>query len=100
MLCGQIPVTAHINGSMVRNATEKHVSGEKTSSKHLLLPVVPDDGCGQHAREQPAKLSQSVQEWPVICFHIGVLQESNVSRYHRRAQKKQPLWLRASRESQ
>lgn len=40
----------------------------------LHLPVVSHDGGGQHTREQPAKLSQRVQEGTVVGLHVGALQ--------------------------
>lgn len=43
------------------------------SEAAFLLPVVSHDGGGQHAREQPTKLSQGVEEGPVVCLHVGAL---------------------------
>ena len=42
------------------------------------LPVVSDDRSGQHTCEQPTKLSQRVEEGPVVCFHIGALGKHNI----------------------
>lgn len=45
-----------------------------------LPPVVSDDRGWQHTGEQPTKLSQSVEEGPVVGFHTGVLEVTNKSR--------------------
>lgn len=47
----------------------------------FYLPVVSDDGSRQHTCEQPTKLSQSVKEGPVVCFHIGALGVNTICAY-------------------
>ena len=42
----------------------------------LSSPVVSDDGRGQHTREQPTELRQSVEKGPVVRLHIGALEEN------------------------
>ncbi len=49
----------------------------------FYLPVVSDDGSGQHTCEQPTKLSQSVKERPVVRFHVGALSVNTVCAYMR-----------------
>lgn len=39
----------------------------------LYPPVVSNDGGGQHAGEQPTKLSQGVKQRPVVRFHVRAL---------------------------
>lgn len=42
------------------------------------------DGGGQHAREQPPKLSQCVEEGSVVCLHVGALHRKVTFSHHRR----------------
>lgn len=46
-------------------------------------PVVSDDGRGQHTREQPTELSQSVKERPVVGLHTGALDMWATHMYHK-----------------
>lgn len=51
-----------------------------------LLPVMSNNGSGQHARQQPSKLSQSVKQRPVVCFHTGSLSGHDTQKYSLRQQ--------------
>ena len=52
-------------------------------ARHNCLPVMSDNRCGKHTREQPPELGQRVKKGPVVRFHMGPL--STQTHTHTRA---------------